>query len=57
MCKVSRGSEDHLVQGFADFGSFSQKMPLKNNLAGFLSQFKSGQNYDIVKNGKTLGQK
>ena len=29
MCKVSRGSEDHLVQGLADFGSFSQKMPLK----------------------------
>ena len=28
MCKVSRGSEDHLVQGLADFGSFSQKMPL-----------------------------
>ena len=30
MCKVSRGSEDHLVQGLADFGSFSQIMPLNN---------------------------
>ena len=32
MCKVSRGSEDHLVQGLADFGSFSQKMPLNHSL-------------------------
>ena len=31
VCKVSRGSEDHLVQGLADFGSFSQKMPLNIN--------------------------
>ena len=33
MCKVSRRSEDHLVQGLADFGSFSQKMPLNSHLS------------------------
>ena len=51
MCKVSRGSEDHLVQGLADFGSFSQKMPLKQYTqlffgpVGFLVSFEMLSTY------------
>ena len=43
MCKVSRGSEDHLVQGLADFGSFSQKMPLKLLKNGNKTVFKNNK--------------